>query len=339
MREPLVWNTLDEAAEWLAELTGESWNLRRVLDTALRFPLEGTYKNGPSNLKTAISAAIPHGHQTQAYILDTGEGRKEIEGSLHLLGIAKGRVCVPIHKLPWEPVILLQSHVHQVLAAKWVELTTAIRWCEEVYSDGLPRYWHAIEPPVIATTQILGIQRKELIRMAWCFATRDEEPNKLGNVPTIPREELDALQACFGDLRKKRLGEDEDGGLDAPMRPVAVSALAVSTTPEREKATPPAPLTTPVMAQAFDGILDLTEEKWRSKLGDVNNHQWLAAARVEQGKAPKPSKWNPCKLADLLLKRDVSSDALNRRFLEVPTLKPWLSVWQEAKQERNAFGR
>ena len=64
----------------------------------------------------------------------------------------------------------------------------------------------------------------------------------------------------------------------------------------------PRPLTTPEVAEAFDGIDGQTAKQWRSKLGDVNNHQWLLPARAARV-SPKPATWWPLKFADLLLKR------------------------------------
>jgi hypothetical protein len=101
----------------------------------------------------------------------------------------------------------------------------------------------------------------------------------------------------------------------------------------------PLPLTTPDIAEAFDGIDGKAADQWRSKLGDVNNHKWLLPARAAKARAPKPSTWWPLKFADLLLKRGESCDSLTRAFLSAPKLKPWLHLWQEKKRTRNAFGQ
>ena len=100
----------------------------------------------------------------------------------------------------------------------------------------------------------------------------------------------------------------------------------------------PSSLTTPQIADAFDGIGGLSAKEWSDKLGDVNNHQWLLPARAARGSAPRPSTWWPLRFADLLEKRGTTHDSLNRAFLGQPALKPWLAEWQEAKRERNAFG-
>lgn len=101
----------------------------------------------------------------------------------------------------------------------------------------------------------------------------------------------------------------------------------------------PPPLTTPEIAEAFDGIGGQTAAQLRSKLGDVKNHHWLLPARAAQARAPKPATWWPLKIADSLLQRQASAESLNRAFLTVPMLKPWLHLWQEKRRERNAFGQ
>ena len=146
------------------------------------------------------------------------------------------------------------------------------------------------------------------------------------------------------------------GLLDAPPSDAPVVAVAGVTVVEPDLADTPTahadaesmparagghsmPLTTPQMADAFDGIDGRTGQKWRELLGDLNNHQWALPARAAEGKAPKPATWWPVILAGLLLKRGTSSDPLNHCFLTMPTLKAWLPEWQEERRTRNAFGQ
>lgn len=135
-----------------------------------------------------------------------------------------------------------------------------------------------------------------------------------------------------------------DAFLDArlgPSEPGTFDAAADTKTPTGESKLPstPPPLTTAQIADAFDGVADATAKRWRKRLGDVGNHQWVLPARAEPGKAPAPAKWWPISLAELVLKRDAQThDSLNRKFLHEPALKPWLTGWQELRRERNAFG-
>ena len=92
------------------------------------------------------------------------------------------------------------------------------------------------------------------------------------------------------------------------------------------------------LSDAFDGIMDVTAQQWRKRLGDLSNHPWLKPARATQAAAPNPATWWPLKFAELLLERNANPESLNRAFL-TPKLKPWLTDWQEVRRERNAFGQ
>jgi len=125
---------------------------------------------------------------------------------------------------------------------------------------------------------------------------------------------------------------------DTTAPPVVPVLAAVEPAPVGKETTPP-PLTTPDIADAFDGIDGQTAKQWRDKLGDVNNHQWLIDAQAQKATAPKPATWWPIKFAELLRTRDATDESLNRAFLTAPKLKPWLPLWQEKRRERNAFGQ
>jgi hypothetical protein len=121
----------------------------------------------------------------------------------------------------------------------------------------------------------------------------------------------------------------------APSAADSDSLTKVANTAEGQ--TPP-PLTTPELADAFDGVDGQTAQQWRRKLGDVKNHKWLLPARHEPATAPNAATWWPLLFAELLLARDVSAESLNRVFM-TRKLKPWLLLWQEKRRERNAFGQ
>lgn len=119
---------------------------------------------------------------------------------------------------------------------------------------------------------------------------------------------------------------------------LARAAAKAKSDVEPAPVSPTRPLTSPQLADAFDGV-ELTVDKWRTKLGDTNNHQWLLPAQRSKGTAPNPSTWCPVAFADLLHKRGTKPAELNRCFLTVQALKPWLAEWQEATRERNNFGQ
>ena len=121
----------------------------------------------------------------------------------------------------------------------------------------------------------------------------------------------------------------------APAEPVHAEDTSSKPAKEHE----PPPLTTPDIADAFDGINETTATQWRNWLGDVNNHEWLLPARAVKASTPKSATWWPLVFASLLLERKASGDSLNRAFLTMPMLKPRLKLWQEQRRERNAFGQ
>ena len=132
--------------------------------------------------------------------------------------------------------------------------------------------------------------------------------------------------------------EPVSAGVATMSEPVRTGAEPGNNLDNPAPANPP-PLTTPDIADAFEGIEEQTAKQWRDKLGDVNNHQWVVTARAEKGRAPKPATWWPVAFAELLLARDASEESLNRAFITAPKLKPWLPLWQEKHRERNAFGQ
>ena len=119
------------------------------------------------------------------------------------------------------------------------------------------------------------------------------------------------------------------GPLTAPDKPAPAAIVGITEAVR--------PLTTAQVADAFDGELELSAAQWRERLGDMP--LWLLPARAAKGKAPNPSTWWPLEFARILLERGATFDSLNRKFLAVPALKPWLPAWQEQRRERNAFGQ
>ena len=124
-----------------------------------------------------------------------------------------------------------------------------------------------------------------------------------------------------------------------PAAQASAEVLALPTNKGELAPIGPAPLKTPAIAEAFEGVDGLTAKQWSDRLGDLNNHKWLTPARATQGKAPRPATWWPLKLGEILEARGIPFDALNRLFLNRRALKPWLPAWQEAKRQRNAFGQ
>jgi hypothetical protein len=77
------------------------------------------------------------------------------------------------------------------------------------------------------------------------------------------------------------------------------------------------------LADAFDGIMDVTSQQWRKRLGDLSNHPWLKPARA---------RLRPLRHTRDMVAAEVRGTAAgitralssNRAFL-APQLKPWLT--------------
>lgn len=187
---------------------------------------------------------------------------------------------------------------------------------------------------------------------------RDANPRLIGENDHAAREAL--IRALWWCRKALRRGFGEDGkGMHAAAKWIFSQAqVATPVQPPAEAPAEDAPmvvppvsaqlpkdlemnssvLTTPELADAFDGIMGIDSNSWRTKLGDINNHQWLLPARRFKGSAPKPSTWCPLEFARRLLERGASLDELNRRFVAEAALRPWRNAWQEEHRERNAFG-
>lgn len=165
MSDPLEWNSLDEAAAWLAEATGEQWTARRVLDAAIRYPTADGGGGAP-NRHTIISAALPPGHSIRVRVVNLGAGREIVESRGHAVPeAARNDSTVPLYDLSWRTVPLLQSDVFQVLASGWVELKALHE------RASMPRidealYINAIEPPARVGLDALGVKREHLRTLA-----------------------------------------------------------------------------------------------------------------------------------------------------------------------------
>ncbi len=181
MADLLRWNSLGEAAEWLGHLTGKTWTLRGVLDAALIHTTQRRMQGGPSNLETAIAAALPHGHTLQAYVLNVDEGREQIERMTWLSPEARKASAVPVFTCSPRPVTLLQTDIAQLLQGGWVTLTVARNRheSEECNADGTPRYAVAIEPPATVRLEHLTIRSDHLTALGEALmaaAPRSETP-------------------------------------------------------------------------------------------------------------------------------------------------------------------
>ena len=216
MADLLRWNSLGEAAEWLGHLTGKTWTLRGVLDAALIHTTQRRMQGGPSNLETAIAAALPHGHTLQAYVLNVDEGRERIERMTWLSPEARKASAVPVFTCSPRPVTLLQTDIAQLLQGGWVTLTVARNRheSEECNADGTPRYAVAIEPPATVRLEHLTIRSDHLTALGEALmaaAPRSETPAPVADaLPSGKKwtdERLDELRRYRTQHGTKRAAE------------------------------------------------------------------------------------------------------------------------------------
>jgi len=98
----------------------------------------------------------------------------------------------------------------------------------------------------------------------------------------------------------------------------------------------PAPLGTPAMADALDGIAGKDAAKWRRTLGEPP--KWMVTARVEAGmRGTRPATWNPVLLVAVMLERTMANEGQARQLFRTrPELAAWAEVWRE-RESRAAW--
>ena len=250
----------------------------------------------------------------------------------------------PVRGLSLPPSQSNGAQVHQVHKPDWtmwsgdqrVEIEQAVALTMDIDPTFLPTIQPFITPESFPEDRRADFSKRQaalkrefkgktssMLSDAVHFATRKEWsglPPELVTMATVPPD------ATPRGVKALAIGPDEP-------------APTLGTLSEPVKKQEPPPLTTPEIADAFDGINETTATQWRKWLGDVNNHEWLLPARAVKASAPKSATWCPLVFAGLLLERKASVDSLNRAFVTNPRLKPWLKIWQEQKRERNAFGQ
>lgn len=186
MRKPLAWNTLDEAAEWLAELTGEKWTPRRLLDTAADFPLKTWSWCSLEHEITAISIGVPVGHAVKSCLVDVGEGREEIERLGTFSAEERQKVIVPVRSIPRLSVPTHRGDLLQIMVSGSCEvcLVSGGDFRHEVARP----YQVMVDPPLMATMQMLGVRQERLIELADLYTKAASE--------TLPLPQDTSARVC-----------------------------------------------------------------------------------------------------------------------------------------------
>lgn len=146
MQEPRLWNTLAEAAAWLAAESGEAWDERRVLDAVVKWHLTRERLRGePPNPPTILRAAPP---------ADAVINLRRFVSPRPEAGDAMPIVA----RLPWQTAPLFVQEVAQLIASGEAR-------CGTIYArqvDGAPVELQTIEPPMQVTFANVGIAWRDL---------------------------------------------------------------------------------------------------------------------------------------------------------------------------------
>lgn len=175
MKEPMLWNTLDEAARWLSQITSQAWAARHVLNAALT-SYEAKHSNPPP---TCLSAAMPRDTLFGFYEWDTEKG-------------TPANPFVRKHNMPWQLVPLYEVHVYELLLCGETRQSIACR--PEDY-DGVDGQYVFIEPldkKHIVKMEMVVIRGEALKSLAAGFADAKVEKKLL----PVQEEKLDCQVAA-----------------------------------------------------------------------------------------------------------------------------------------------
>lgn len=144
--EPLQWNTLDEAAQWLTEKTGEKWSAKHVLSAALNYP------KGNKLSIAYLKAAMPRDTKFALYVWDADKGTPE-------------NPFVRKFSSPWDQVRLCLVHVRDLL----VHGETAVSIVRSPDDDfGIENEYVFIEPldqEHVVTVDMIGVTAGDLVAL------------------------------------------------------------------------------------------------------------------------------------------------------------------------------
>lgn len=158
MNEPLAWNTLQEAADFLTATTGVQWTPNKVLSAALE-----TYQPGNTQKPrpTLIKAAPPRSTALGLYRWDPEIG-------------TPANPMVRQHDAPWQTFSLYHSNVAELLACGESQIAIAQRPEDDHGQEGLYVLIEPLDQPFTVTTQMLGLTRVALQQLYSGWQTRNQ---------------------------------------------------------------------------------------------------------------------------------------------------------------------
>ena len=184
MKEPLLWNTLDEAAGWLSKATGETWSARHVLNAVLSIYKGDRHRPPP----TGLMAALPRETQFGLYEWDADKG-------------TPSNPFVRKHSMPWQTVPLYSVHVHEILLCGETSLSIARQPDDYVGQAGQYVFIELLDGKHIVKMEMVGIAGQGLKFLASLCA---ESKSKVKRKLSPDQEDKRDFQALALELWEKK---------------------------------------------------------------------------------------------------------------------------------------
>lgn len=160
--DPLLWNTLDEAADYLSIVTGAQWSPNAVLSAALEYYNQG-HPQRPR--PTWIKAAPPRSTEFGFYLWDTKAGTPA--------NPFVRQYCMPWHTLPLYPV-----HLSELLATGETRQNIARKPNDDYGQEGQYVFIEPLEAGFTVTRPMLGMTRDGLLGLLSAITSKKMTPAK-----------------------------------------------------------------------------------------------------------------------------------------------------------------
>lgn len=175
MHEPMVWNNLNEAAEWLTAATGKTWSVKQVLDAAyirntnelLDFIGPNTIPLSKHVLITCLEAVLPRGTQFAYYErLEEKVTQDNPNGLVRKYSTKTNRIQ------------LTREHLEQLLFHGEVRVGVA-KYPNPKFGEEYVMLIEPLEQEHIVNIDMIGISKDELKALAQSAGNNSHEQDDL----------------------------------------------------------------------------------------------------------------------------------------------------------------
>lgn len=299
----LRWNTLDDAASSLSELTGEAWSPRRILSEVLDIYCVSQGKRAP---RTCLRCAPPHDTKFSRYAWDAERG-------------TPGNPFVYVSEAPYQTVPLYPKQVDDLLKTGATLVAVAERPEDDYGRAGEYVFVEPMKRALTVGIASVGMRAADLQEFVARYVPAE-----------TASEQLREPHAESGQTKEERESSAPGGQADAEFS-VDSDLLAIAN----------AGLSTPDIARLFDGLKSWDEERWIRRLGEVP--EWTSKALVQRGARGRGAhRWNPLILAQCLLNTAEHQDAMRKKlralFRDKPALQPWSEAWRSFESDLDWYG-